>query len=268
MNRWISKTPKCEIVTATRAIVDELLAANTENRKVRPLHKRYLRDLVEAGHFTVTNQGIGVDVDGVMIDGQHRLEAIAAAGYPPVQFTLVYGLPRAARAAVDQGFNRTLSDVLHFAFDHPSATSTMVSMARIWGRMTQKKQMYGKVSPQEVEGWYVRLLPAMERMFAIPGATKLPAPVLAAIGNRLVEVPHDHRPLEFLEKVLTGANLEADSPALKLRNYIAGATFRSVGGSAQVERFNKTATALDAYLENRPVMRLHARPLARIAVAA
>ncbi|HEY2041129.1 MAG TPA: hypothetical protein VGH11_00540 [Jatrophihabitans sp.] len=60
----------------------ELLEANTTNR---PLSMPVVRGFAEAmgrGEWLVTHQGIAFDVNGVLVDGQHRLAAIIAADVP------------------------------------------------------------------------------------------------------------------------------------------------------------------------------------------
>lgn len=258
--RWISNTPKCEIVTATQEVVELLLATNTGNRQIRPSHRQYLRGVIDDGSYVLTNQGIGVDVDGVLIDGQHRLGAIALAGFPPVQLLIVYGLPRAARSAIDLGVKRTMGDLMHFAFNRPEATSVMIAICRFWGQEIIKGgRGTKKPTPHEMLEWYTALLPAMEQVLCIPAAAKLPAPVIAAICGRLMLAPGDPRPLQFIKQVLTGANLDANSPALRLRNWLVSTRNKGSGGHVlQLDRYNKTSGALEAFLEDRPVMRLSA----------
>jgi hypothetical protein len=60
----------------------ELLEANTTNR---PLSRPVVRAFAEAmrrGDWLITHQGIAFDVNGVLVDGQHRLAAIIEADLP------------------------------------------------------------------------------------------------------------------------------------------------------------------------------------------
>ena len=57
----------------------EMLAANTANR---PLSRSTVQAFAEAmrrGDWLVTHQGIAVDTNGVLVDGQHRLAAVIEA---------------------------------------------------------------------------------------------------------------------------------------------------------------------------------------------
>ncbi len=258
-DRFLSSTPKAELFKATKPLVDGLLAANTSNRNIRASHVSYLQSELINHRYVLTNQGIGLDVDGVLIDGQHRLLAIRNAGYPAVDLLIVYGLPRAARAAVDLGIKRTYLDLMHFAFDRPDATSSMLATARFWGMRELGLNTNGKRKPtgEDLLGWYEFLLPALKRIHQIGLVSRLSAPVLAAVCHRLTHRPDDSRPLLFVEQLISGANLDIHSPALKLRTWLA--VNKGGGSEVQNEKFDRTATALIAYLEDRTVDKLYAR---------
>src|SRR4051812_30418789 len=90
------------IVTITPEDAAKLLERNTNNR---PQKKRAIEDYqrqMKAGLWHLTNQGIGVDRNGVLQDGQNRLVACTRAETP---FTtiLATGLEPEAREVVDTG---------------------------------------------------------------------------------------------------------------------------------------------------------------------
>lgn len=69
---------KTEIVTVTPKLAREWLKRNTNNRALRPSHVESLRISFARGEYVMTHQGICFDSEGVLIDGQHRLAAIAS----------------------------------------------------------------------------------------------------------------------------------------------------------------------------------------------
>jgi len=254
-------TPTSRFVVMTKAVVDCLLAANTDNRHVRGAQVDFLvRQLTEAS-WTVTNQGIGVDVNGVLIDGQHRLLALRKAGYPPVTMLVVTGLPPEARTAVDIGAKRTMRDLFQFAFEHHETTAKMIAVTRFWGAVSnnQRGGAPAAPTPHQLFAWYEELATPLKDVLDVQGSSRVAVPVLAAIVFRLHLFPQDARPLMFLEKVITGADLEAASPVLTLRNWLNSPSNGGGGRSLADERYDKTASALVAYLENRPLARLYAR---------
>lgn len=68
---------KTELVSVTPPMAREMLKKNTKNRQIRPLHVETLRQSFERGEQVTTHQGIAFDTEGILIDGQHRLSAIA-----------------------------------------------------------------------------------------------------------------------------------------------------------------------------------------------
>lgn len=79
-----------EDVTPERA--EALLASNGDrNRKRRPGRvDRYAADMT-SGHWRITGETIRLDVDGNLLNGQHRLAAVVAAGVP-VDMMFVSGI--------------------------------------------------------------------------------------------------------------------------------------------------------------------------------
>lgn len=73
-----------EHVEITPALASEMLAKNINNRPLsqKAVHK-LATDLV-MDRWQTTHQGIAFDRDGVLADGQHRLQAICLAGRPAV----------------------------------------------------------------------------------------------------------------------------------------------------------------------------------------
>jgi hypothetical protein len=107
---------KTEVVNVTPAIAKQWLQMNRKNRPVRPSHVEKLRTSFERGEYVQTHQGVAFDVDGELVDGQHRLMAIALIEETAATFPMLvtHGLPREkAFMVVDTSQAiRTLSDVL------------------------------------------------------------------------------------------------------------------------------------------------------------
>jgi hypothetical protein len=68
------KTAKMDV---TPAMARQWLKYNTRNRPLRPSHVERLKASFERGEYVMTHQGIAFATDGSVIDGQHRLHAIA-----------------------------------------------------------------------------------------------------------------------------------------------------------------------------------------------
>ena len=118
-----SKTQK---ITPKKA--EEMLAANTANR---PLSKPVVRSFAEAmrrGDWKVTHQGIAFDTRGVLVDGQHRLAAVAEADRS-VEMTVFTDVPDETFDVLDTGKRRNAADTL--AIEGEKSTVVLASMLRI-----------------------------------------------------------------------------------------------------------------------------------------
>src|SRR5262245_37114729 len=93
-----------------------LLERNTRNRPQGASHIATLRGLALAGQWRMTGQPVIIDWDDVLLDGQHRLEAIFTAGETDPDADLacpaliVYGVDPAVFPHIDRARSRSLAD--------------------------------------------------------------------------------------------------------------------------------------------------------------
>ena len=99
------------VETITPEIAAQYLSRNAKNRSIRKQEvEAYVRE-IKRGTFALTHQGIAFDERGYLIDGQHRLMAIATAGIP-VQMVVSRGVVPTALTVIDRGASRTIRDVV------------------------------------------------------------------------------------------------------------------------------------------------------------
>ena len=103
---------KIETITVDRA--KELLSKNVGNRKIDLAKVNRIAQSIINGDFIITNQGIGIDRNNVLYDGQHRLSAIIKANQP-VKLLVVSGLEPKSRYVIDTGKSRTHADALQIS---------------------------------------------------------------------------------------------------------------------------------------------------------
>lgn len=122
--------------TITPELATEYLSHNNRNRTIRRVDvDTYVRE-IKRGTFVTTHQGIAFDEDGNLIDGQHRLMAIAMAG-SPVQMMVTRGMLPSALTVVDRGASRTMRDVMCLE-DHGDAdNSAMMRSTMMLAAMNQ-----------------------------------------------------------------------------------------------------------------------------------
>lgn len=88
-----------------------LLGKNCQNRSIRKTRVEELKELIKTGAWELTHQGIAFDELGQLLDGQHRLTAIAE-GTISVPVMVTTGLSASTFSAIDRGLSRTMSDIL------------------------------------------------------------------------------------------------------------------------------------------------------------
>lgn len=241
---------RADIMTMTRELVDGLLAMNTSNRPLKKtIVEAYKRDLM-AGNWVLTNQGIGVSSDGVLLDGQHRLTALSQCGYPAVDMLVVWGLEAKSQMCVDQGAKRSMRDVLQIVFNY--TVSRMVpAICNILGSVRDGKLIIagGAKTASEILEIFEANQAYIMPVLSINNAAKYPAPVLAAAVVALRQNPlNESRIVEFFESVSSGENLTKTMPAFHLRNFLLSMHGAKGGSSPQCERYAKTFRALSAHL--------------------
>lgn len=101
-----------EIISVTPEMAAKWLAeSNVRNRKLRDdVAQRYARDMLR-GEWTVGSDSIAFDVNGALVNGQHRLKAVTIANIP-VDMLITKGLPAESIIGIDQGLRRKFEDNL------------------------------------------------------------------------------------------------------------------------------------------------------------
>lgn len=120
----------------TPEIATRYLSRNAKNRSIRRQEvEAYARE-IKRGTFVLTHQGIAFDADGNLIDGQHRLMAIATAGIP-VRMMVSRGVNPAALSVVDRGASRTIRDVIAIGDDQTGERCAMMRNGVMLSAMSQ-----------------------------------------------------------------------------------------------------------------------------------
>jgi hypothetical protein len=128
--QWIRINPK---------LAREWLKRNTQNRPHQPRHVEALRVAFANGEYRETHQGIAFDEDYQLLDGQHRLMAIAQQ---PDEFSVMmlvtFGLKRKdAWTAIDvQVRQRSVADVLDVRAD-------LAAVAQVFARIVTNRPAGG-----------------------------------------------------------------------------------------------------------------------------
>ena len=115
---------KATQITLTPAIAKKLLEHNPSNRPLSQPRAKRIAESISRGEWLANGETIIVDVNGALIDGQHRCLAVVIAGIP-IQTLFVEGVCPDAFATIDSGHART--DANRFSISGEANTSDLSS---------------------------------------------------------------------------------------------------------------------------------------------
>lgn len=106
------------------------LAQNTHNRKIKPHVVDKYAAAMTRGEWALNGEAIKFDVDGGLLDGQHRLAAIIASGVT-IETIVIRGLVPESQDTLDHHTPRTLGDVLAL-HGEKNATDLAAALSVFW----------------------------------------------------------------------------------------------------------------------------------------
>lgn len=210
-----------EAVEITPVLAEIILAEH--NRGNRPFKARRFQyaEIMKAGDWRFTSQGISFSRDGSLNNGQNRLDAVRIAGRS-VRMTVAFGEDREVFPVIDTGASRGGSDALHIA--GYKNTACLAASARLLKNVTSQMPRGNAIMTNEEVLDLVAAHPGLERMTtegamigkAIRGATTAAPTVAFYLIDR--HSAHARRLPHFINQLADGADLPKRSPSLVLRD--------------------------------------------------
>jgi len=205
-------------VKLTLPLVEALLERNEDNRAMSADGRRKLENsILNNGVIYSPEQGIGISETWVLLNGQHRLEAIRRCwgnipGEPIIQLSM--GEKDAAYETIDRQRKRNLSDALR---KPQYETSVLKNVAQLsskgWDPLTVTKAMYNvidrhnAVTPFNLEAFN----------FKMPARTGSYDDVKTGVLLYCLYT-NDTYWMDHLQEILTGAALDNDQ-AVRLHDF-------------------------------------------------
>lgn len=230
---------KAEWVVASQELVDSLLNTNRRNRPLKQHHVKWFVDSIKGDRWLPNPDAIAVSENGVLLNGQHRLEGIKAAGYPPVPFLLVSGLPEKAMSVIDRGISRTMRDVLSLLLNDGISAKVVAALTWLSKARTNKiNDSSFKPSPEEL----IDLIDRHQELIGelMPLARTQRSPVVAAVIEYASRSPANAK--AFADQLLYGENLVKHDPAYKLREELK--EMKGGGSIIQMRSYMLTVAAI------------------------
>jgi hypothetical protein len=240
-------------VLITPEMAKRCLAKNPQNRPINEFKVAQYRDDILRGRWRLTHQGIAFDDEGNLIDGQHRLRAIVAAGIP-VEMLVTRGLSRNTIIAIDEGLKRSI-------------TARGVFLGKPWrkehgavARILEKGPMdSGAYTHAVLIEWIEKYWDGLE--FAVShsnGVQSLFAPAVVVIA-RAAYTRDRERLVEFIKVFKNEYEGDpANRAAITLKKHLRDIP-STLLRNARMEIYMKTEVCLLAFLERRPLTQIKVR---------
>lgn len=131
-------------ILVTPGMAKDWLEKNTRNRPFDVRRVRSLADAMLAGRFLHTHQGIAFDVNGVLLDGQHRLKAIVLAGVS-CRMAVTWGVDPSAVEVIDIGRARSAGQTLAIQGIPRANVVAAITRSALYGLGSVNGTRYGDV---------------------------------------------------------------------------------------------------------------------------
>ena len=255
------------IVHVTPEMAEKFLERNTRNRKLRQsVVNKYAADM-RAGRWMVGPDAIAFDVNGAIINGQHRLWAVFESGMT-VPMVVMTGLEPGVVAVLDDHLKRNMADVAGIRKPGTALSTVHTSVANlllqtsILATAVDRRQALERITRQAQLEALDRHWDAIEFVHRdcfhsarMRGVTV--APVLTPMA-RAYYTQDRERLRRFGKTLLSGMaeDPKTDQPAIMLRNVLLRFATGGIRAASDVV-YRKTERALAAFLEGERLATLY-----------
>lgn len=216
--------PSIETIDVTPALAKEWLTRNKRNRPASTVTiEKYRRDMAD-GNWQFTGDGIRFDADHNLIDGQHRLNAVATM---PTKFSIpmlvIKGLETRSQLVMDQGRRRTPGQQLSLlGIKHANIVAAVARLTIMWdeGLLFRDNQLQQLTTAAQVEQWASDNQDTVQLIGARASDIRAVDTRPSVTGTAFVRLSRidEGQAIAFLGSLATGANLSEGDPILTLKN--------------------------------------------------
>lgn len=208
-----------ETIQMTPEMAAEILDNNNKNRHLRKPQVEFHLNNINRGLWELTHQGVAIDRNGNLLDGQHRLEAIRLSG-KSVPIMVSRGMDPNLMQVIDTGARRSPGDVFKIAdIPNPAVTSAMVRAVMNYRQDRWTNEViphsslidyYGQ--DEKVFAQAVEITKGEHKQVGMS-----PSLLAACVYLTLCSSITDERRAEWLPMAIHGINLRKGEPAYLLR---------------------------------------------------
>lgn len=230
---------KFNIEKITPEKASEYLSQNSVNRNISVNTVDKYADDMKNGAWQLNGQPIVFGASGRLLDGQHRLSAIAKSGVP-VMVAVVRGVDDSI-SVYDVGRARNVLDSLLIdGYDSDVANATNIAVARLHNVLQTNKSTMSIHAIKEFldkHGKTLKLLSRVRKMSHSSGVNMRSAVILLPMMYAVESGEDINKIYEFAEVMNTGFyNSNAQTSAIVIRNDILLRKI-PIGGGAQDRKF-------------------------------
>lgn len=223
------------------------LEKNDNNRNVNYAKVKKMAKDMREGHWDTTHQGIAIASDGTLVDGQHRLLAIAESGVT-VRMNVTFNAAKSQH--IDSGNSRSMANRVQMSdYDMSWTNKTILSAANLIGRLFSGSNLNHEESLSE---WLIKYRTQIEaatkyiKKATLPGLNSA-GTTAAVIVAAMNDVP-DIYIGKFLDVFYSGfTNNEAEHYAITLWDELLRENRVKRGTQYAKFAFYRTANRLNQY---------------------
>jgi len=124
--------PTCAFEKITPDTAKQMLGVNHANRRLIDSGVERLKGILERGEWmSDSTDAIGLDIDGGVVNGQHRLTSIMESGIT-VEALVVRGVSPDVIKVIDQGQPRNLAQILQMQGKYEYASDLASAITTLW----------------------------------------------------------------------------------------------------------------------------------------
>lgn len=212
---------KHSIVTITPTYAAQLLESNSHNRK---LDDRLVADYAKEmshGKWEINGETIKISKTGILLDGQHRLNACVRSGHDLVTM-MVEGLDEHVFTTINRGKKRSIAQILAM---EGCKNAAQVGSAIKWVNWIET----GKIRPvmsgndvkptaQETLEWLQAHTFIIEAVKAVVGMRHLSSVSITAAVYYLLYMKDANLCVDYFKGLVKGENIRSGDAAFAIRN--------------------------------------------------
>lgn len=252
---------KTEVVRITPSMAQKWLdTCNKNNRNLRPfLAEKYARDM-DTGHWDLTHQGIAFYDDGILADGQHRLQAIVLCG-KTIPMMVTKNLPRQSSQAIDQNAPRQMHDVIQIAGGPSWVDKDIVAIARTVMLRFSARSNFCQATPTEIIDFIKKHAEPLQYVASLSPRKKryLTSASMSSVYFCAIMAGENRAKVARFAEVIFGGEItgQHENAAIRLREYLLSNS-AAWGGSDRIDTAKRAQRALKSFLKDQPLARLYA----------